>query len=165
MYKSFDNGKSWTPPIVINDTWLDDRDAGICYMGGGRMIVTFFCHSAEAYHNKYFDEICQKAWHRERAATIGMIGGLYPFLSEKEGRGGSFYIVSEDYGNTWSEPRRIPISAPHGPNICSDGRVVYMGTKMYADEGELPEGVRLAVFTSYDGGYTFEYTGAVNTPP
>jgi Neuraminidase (sialidase) len=36
MYKSFDGGKTWTPPIVINDTYVDDRDAGIVYLGNGK---------------------------------------------------------------------------------------------------------------------------------
>ena len=40
MYVSKNGGRTWTPPIVINDTYLDDRDAGIVYMGHGRMLVT-----------------------------------------------------------------------------------------------------------------------------
>ena len=42
MYISRNNGRTWSPPIVINDTYMDDRDAGILYMGNGRMLVTWF---------------------------------------------------------------------------------------------------------------------------
>ena len=44
MYKSYDGGAIWTSATVINDTRLDDRDAGILYMGNGRMLVKVsFC--------------------------------------------------------------------------------------------------------------------------
>ena len=49
LYKSSDGGDSWTPPMVINDTYLDDRDAGITYLGGGKMLLTYFCHPWQFY--------------------------------------------------------------------------------------------------------------------
>ena len=49
MYISKDEGKTWTPPIIINDTYMDDRDAGILYMGNGHLLVSWFTHSASAY--------------------------------------------------------------------------------------------------------------------
>ena len=42
MYVSRNEGKTWTPPIVVNDTYLDDRDGGLLYAGDGRMILTWF---------------------------------------------------------------------------------------------------------------------------
>ena len=42
MYISRTGGDTWTPPIVINDTLLDDRDGGLLYMGDGRMLVSWF---------------------------------------------------------------------------------------------------------------------------
>ena len=42
MYISKDNGKTWTPPIVINDTYLDDRDAGLTPFGESGLILTSF---------------------------------------------------------------------------------------------------------------------------
>lgn len=51
MYISKNGGKTWTPPIVINDTYLDDRDAGILYLGNGRLLVTWFSHPTDLYYN------------------------------------------------------------------------------------------------------------------
>ena len=53
MYISRDEGKTFSPPIVINDTYLDDRDAGIVYMGKGRLLVTWFTHPTEVYLSRY----------------------------------------------------------------------------------------------------------------
>ena len=49
MYISKNEGKTWSPPIVINDTYLDDRDAGIVSLGGGRLLVTWFTHPTDVY--------------------------------------------------------------------------------------------------------------------
>ena len=44
MSISRDGGESWSCPAVINDSWLDDRDAGLTYLGNGKMALTYFCH-------------------------------------------------------------------------------------------------------------------------
>ena len=160
MYISRDNGETWTPPIVINDTYLDDRDAGIVYMGNGRMLVTWFCHPKESYMHNYYDNIKGRNDRRELMPTMGMLA-TYTHLSEEEGRGGSFYIISEDYGVTWTEPKRIPITAPHGPNVCKDGTLIYLGTKFI---DELPEEGQIFAMRSTDGGYTWEYLTKLCTP-
>ena len=42
MWISRDEGKSWTPSMVVNDTYFDDRDAGIISLGGGKMVLSWF---------------------------------------------------------------------------------------------------------------------------
>ena len=39
MSVSDDGGETWSCPMIINDTWLDDRDAGITDLGDGKLIV------------------------------------------------------------------------------------------------------------------------------
>lgn len=161
MYKSYNGGETWSSPIVINDTWLDDRDAGIVYMGEGRMLVSCFSHPADVYLGADYDDIRRRSDRREAAPTLGMLG-LYPQLSAEEGHGGSFVIISEDYGNTWSYPIKVPVSAPHGPNLCADGSLIYLGREMYSD-GELPV-YTIAAYRSTDGGYSWKLEGIVKTP-
>jgi sialidase-1 len=38
---STDNGATWSPPRVIHDSPLDDRDAGILNLGGDKILVTW----------------------------------------------------------------------------------------------------------------------------
>ena len=48
MYKSFDEGETWSAPMIINDTVLDDRDGGIVSLGGGKLLMTYFNHPRDA---------------------------------------------------------------------------------------------------------------------
>ena len=38
--RSGDDGKSWTSPQVVNDSPLDDRDAGLVSTGGEKLVLT-----------------------------------------------------------------------------------------------------------------------------
>ncbi|MBE6668012.1 MAG: exo-alpha-sialidase [Ruminococcaceae bacterium] len=162
MYISRDEGKTWTPPIVINDTYMDDRDAGILYMGNGKLLVTWFTHSADYYENHYRESISKRASDGERPATMGMLEG-YSYLSEKEREGGSYIRISEDYGVTWGETIRVPVSAPHGPTMCSDGSLIYLGCPMYKD-GKNPGARDIELYRSADGGYTWSYVSKIENP-
>ena len=112
---------------------MDDRDAGILYMGNGRMLVSWFTHSAHFYESYYRESIGKRASDGERPATLGMLDG-YAFLPEEERVGGSYVRMSDDYGVTWSETVRVPVSAPHGPTMCRDGSLIYLGSVMYEDK-------------------------------
>lgn len=52
MSVSRDGGKTWSAPAVINDSWLDDRDAGICSMGSGRFVLSYFNHPVQLYRKR-----------------------------------------------------------------------------------------------------------------
>ena len=58
MYVSYDQGKTWSPPVVINDSFFDDRDSGIVSCGNGKMVFSWF---TEALDN-YFDQIQEYDW-------------------------------------------------------------------------------------------------------
>lgn len=160
MYKSTDNGKTWSAPTVINDTYLDDRDAGILYMGNGRLLVTWFSHPAKEYLTTY------REWIESDSGELGKaMLSRYGDIPEKFSAGGSFVRISEDYGVTWSETVRVPVSSPHGPSLCKDGTLIYLGKEMYSSDMEIPEekGV-IASYKSEDGGYTWEKLGVLKKP-
>ncbi|MBR3692232.1 MAG: exo-alpha-sialidase [Clostridia bacterium] len=161
MYISRDGGKTWTPPIVINDTYMDDRDAGILYMGNGRMLVTWFTHSVERYREHYGEHIPKHAVSTAKHAAAAMLEDYLAYPGE-ETRGGSYLRISEDYGVTWSETVKLPITAPHGPTLCRDGSLAYLGCEHYT-YGGLPEKAN-ALYKSYDGGYTWELAGTIENP-
>ena len=123
MYISKDEGKTWTPPVVINDTYMDDRDAGILYMGNGRLLVTWFTHSATAYETNWNETIGKLAAPSAHDAVMGLIQG-YQHLLPQERQSGSYIRISEDYGVTWGETIYIPVCAPHGPTQCRDGSLL-----------------------------------------
>lgn len=162
MYISRDEGKTWTPPIIINDTYMDDRDAGILYMGNGKMLVSWFTHSAHFYEGHYRDSISRRASDGERPATVGMLDG-YAYLPEEERVGGSYVRMSDDYGVTWSETVRVPVSAPHGPSLCRDGSLIYLGCTFYKN-GIDPDNHHVEFYRSTDGGYTWNKESEIENP-
>jgi len=168
MYISKNDGKTWSPPIVINDTYMDDRDAGILYMGNGRMLVTWFTHSAYEYNHRWKDAISNLAGEDAHDVTMGMLDG-YSHLPDNETVAGSYIRVSEDYGMTWSETIRIPVTAPHGPTLCRDGSLIYLGIETYEEDRihtrSLSGGNENAsLYRSRDGGYTWALESRIAAP-
>lgn len=148
LFKSSDNGTTWSVPMVINDTWLDDRDVGILWLGGNTLLVSWFTHPTGTYLNKYSHTI-RTGW--------GGSGGVldqYPTIPEEHSRGGSFVRVSHDGGMTWGETVQVPVSAPHGPILRKDGSLLYLGKEMYARDGLEKDCV--AAYESRDCGSTWE---------
>ena len=161
MYISKNEGKTWSPPIVINDTYMDDRDVGIVYMGNGRMLISWFTHSAYEYNNneKWNTRIKKDADPVSYDAVVGMLSG-YNRLPEKDTLAGSYVRISEDYGMTWSETVYVPISAPHGPTLCKDGSLIYLGLELYDPDRihcvkHRRKSDGACLYRSRDGGYTW----------
>lgn len=127
FYVSHDNGETWSDAKIINDTPVDDRDTGIVYLGNGRMLVSFFTIGASdflsggSYENSWGHCTAeQKAAKLQEWKSIGDAD-----LAHYKG---SFVILSDDYGETWSEPISVPVSCPHGPSLMQNGRtLLYAG--------------------------------------
>ncbi len=121
---STDEGETYTAPIPVIDTILDDRDAGILCTGN-KVIVTSFNNTVafqrktaegkpeEAYRLGYLDLICKE---------------------EEEKYVGSLYRISYDGGVTFGKIRKSPITSPHGPIALNDGRVLWIGREFDAND-------------------------------
>ena len=149
LYVSHDQGSTWSAPQIINDTFLDDRDAGLCAWGSGNLMLTWFnLPPAPMYERE----------------------GQYPSLANPLARGaqeywkqlpaedlipGSFCRVSHDGGNTWSEIRKAPVTAPHGPTVTPEGKLFYLGKEFFSGDPSLKED-HIYAFQSRDEGRTWE---------
>lgn len=161
MWMSFDEGKSWTPTIVVHDSYFDDRDAGIACYDGGKMVYTAFTH----FDREYYGALLASDWFKDKFKHIarGYVESWKTLPEEEREKGScSFVKVSDDYGITWSEPINVDLSAPHGPSYCKDGTLIYMGKQLI--NGEWDSDLPIVVHTSHDGGRTWEYTGTVPVP-
>ena len=157
MWVSRDEGKTWSLPMVVNDSYFDDRDAGIISLGGGKMVFTWFSF----FYDDYCEPIQGYDWFGEPQKAISKgFGEMWKKLDDdvKKAGHGAFVRTSDDYGLTWSSPIRVPLTAPHGPSVCKDGTLIYMGKEMAVDYLAPND---IVVYTSRDAGKTWEYTGTV----
>jgi sialidase-1 len=152
---SRDNGRTWSPPRVIQDSIMDDRDAGIISLGGKKVLVAWFRSDTRLYvHDKWPPEAERKIWDEIFATwDDGRVKALM----------GSWIMLSDDAGETWSEPIRSPVSAPHGPIRLSNGELLYLGKpfKIMEDLYNKP----VTAVRSKDGGRTWETVGTVPIHP
>ena len=158
MWVSRDQGKSWSKPIVINDSPLDDRDTGIISLGGGHMIATWFsCRVDDSYPKNPGFQYLNKF---DQVTILGLMDA-YNYLPQENLKGGAYVMTSDDYGLTWGDPIPVPMTAPHGANKMNDGRAVYLG-KDFApgEDGQ----AKVYCYISSDYGKTWDRVGAVPLP-
>jgi len=164
MFVSRDEGKTWTPPIVVNDTPLDDRDAGIVNLGNGKLLVTWFRHPAKAYLTTYHNSIKNSLTPDEAIIALAQMS-TYHNLLEEDRKGGSFVRLSRDNGVTWGDTVQLPVSAPHGPIVLDDGTLLYLGKEHFSDMWDVQDKPHcLATWTSSDDGLSWQKLGDVEIP-
>ena len=143
LFKSYDEGRTWSVPMLVNDTWLDDRDTGLLALGGKTILLTWFTRPAEQYLE----------WRERLPAGCQSVLDLYPAIPEGHNRGGSFVRISHDGGFSWGDTVQVPVSSPHGPALRKDGSLLYLGKEMFATDGLTKDCV--AAYESRDGGTTW----------
>lgn len=146
MVRSGDNGQTWSEPITINSTPLDDRDAGIIETAKGSLLVSWFT-------SVYFEKsgIMRDSW-RQHAAKIAP-------ETRKEWLG-AWVRRSEDNGKTWGAPSRTKACAPHGPIQLKDGRLLFVGTG-----GGSGPSTRVVIEESNDDGITWKQIAEIPSSP
>lgn len=94
LMRSGDNGATWSPPRVIFDSPMDDRDPTIVAMDDGELLVGFF-NSADWMKPAYF----QPQWEQRRQSMApSVVADLC----------GDWLIRSSDQGQTWDGPQSMP---------------------------------------------------------
>lgn len=157
---SEDNGVTWSPPRVINDSPLDDRDAGVVCLGGGRVLVTWFTsdtrhYAAQPWIREWLGEEEMQAWQETLSGVTDELASQHL---------GSWLMLSPDRGASWSAPVRVPVSAPHGPIRLRSGELLYLGKRFVTGWDEMETGPITAA-VSRDGGWSWEELATVPVAP
>lgn len=150
LTRSMDQGLSWTPAQIINNTPFDDRDPGIILTPKGTLVVSFFT-------SRMFMDWTEQA--KEYYGTEA-VEAWKPFIDKVTPEDcanylGAFIRRSEDGGRSWGPLIRTPVQSSHGPVLSLNGDLIYLGSG-YVD------GVNTLQFCrSTDDGKTWEVLGDV----
>jgi len=127
LTRSHDDGRTWSEPERINNTPLDDRDAGVLETRHGTLIVSWYSGTlfriAHTYPPRFRHHVTPEmltcwARHWEKITDATIQQWRHSWLRR-----------STDGGATWEEPIRLPAHSPHGPVELSDGRLLYVGNQ------------------------------------
>jgi len=156
---SSDDGRTWSAPRVVNDSPIDDRDAGVISAGGPNVLVSWFTSDTRRYANQ--QRIRNSFGEAEVASWAPTLATWTDKLVEENL--GSWIKLSKDNGLTWGLPIRVPVTAPHGPISLRSGALLYLG-KRYLTPRELGDS-RICAAASHDGGSTWRELGRVPEYP
>jgi sialidase-1 len=156
LWRSGDQGKTWSWPQTILDGPIDDRDAGVLETVQGTILITTF--SSLAYEPILAKAETSAAWPPERLAKW-LAAHQRVSASERQTALGVWMVRSTDGGLTFSRPYDALLSSPHGPIQLADGRLLYAGKDLWR------KGARVGVCESTDDGLTWQMLAAIPVRP
>ncbi len=129
---SHDNGNSFSEPEAVINTCLDDRDSGICPFGKQNVIVTSF-NNTVAFQRDFMAKFTE--YHTGGKQFDGLKEEYLSSVSEsdEENALGVNYRISNDFGKTFGEIRKSPVSSPHGPIQIDENRLLWVGRPFNSD--------------------------------
>ena len=152
LIRSLDEGKSWSEPETINNSLIDDRDAGIIQSAKGTLLLSWF--TSYAFINGDIEWMYGKEkttrFRRNWQSHIDLVK-----KQVKNRKSQSLIRRSTDFGKTWEPAVELEVSCPHGPSELFNGRILYVGKKSIK---EMP------VFESCDDGRTWQRLSEIELP-
>lgn len=151
---SDDDGRTWSEPSVVNDSVLDDRDAGIIELADGSWLLTWFTSDTRRFWRRLRRRQApetQAAWRAEFATWP-------PRGTDLEG---PRTVLSRDRGATWTAPRPMATTSPHGPIQLADGNLLHLGKRSAHSD---PSAGPIVATLSTDAGQSWTELGRVPFP-
>ena len=162
LVRSVDGGETWSDPVIVNDSLLDDRDAGIVAARSGTLVLSWFTYPTwEAL------DLLRESGRRtaeQLAAWTSHCDAVRP-EAERQGLGHRAWTRrSTDGGRSWEPPVDSVATSPHGPVELGDGRLLLVGNTLVA--GETPSTFEPVVaMESDDDGRSWRRIGTVMAVP
>lgn len=163
LFSSQDNGNTWSAPQVIHNSMIDDRDVGLLVLEDGRLLVSWFTSDTRYYLERGNVSPSNAVNFRQSLAT------WTEDIVRREL--GSFTRLRNTDGS-WTPPRPVKGSSPHGPIQLRDGNLFYL-TAVFSDTRDNEPldfsmdtfvGTKIAALVSEDFGETWRESGRFPSP-
>ncbi|OQA84014.1 MAG: hypothetical protein BWY31_02635 [Lentisphaerae bacterium ADurb.Bin242] len=116
LFSSRDDGITWSLPEVINDSKIDDRDAGVLALKGNKLLYSWFTSDTRYYKDKFFSgPLYQAIYDSWTDEDVQRELGTFVRMRETDGR--------------WNRKVFTGVTAPHGPIQLKNGRLFYIGRR------------------------------------
>ena len=123
-FYSEDDGRTWSEPEIVNNSPIDDRDAGLTDLGNGRALLSWVTSDTRPLvADKSKDSLLTRRYRMNFAPILTQWDEAVVAANV-----GSFVRIREADG-TWGDRRYALVSAPHGPIKLRDGRLFYLGSE------------------------------------
>ena len=154
LVRSQNSGVTWSEPELVNNTPLDDRDAGIIILRDGTWVISWF---TSVYYKVWQKRMRQSYGDAEVDRWRPYMDAITPEVQQEWLD--SWTRRSTDRGKTWEPPVRAKATSPHGPIELSDGRLLYVGG------GEPRRGISVGVMESTDQGRSWTLCSEIPLAP
>lgn len=157
LHTSRDEGKTWSQPAILNDSPIDDRDAGVISLGSKKLLVSWFTADTRKYRDWMKANLDEREFN---LACDTMKGWSEEMIRNHTGS----WIRTGECGGEWVKPVRVPVTSPHGPILMKDGELLYIGKVYGCNDHAANQGVMKAA-RSRDGGRTWTESGTIPLAP
>jgi len=150
---SENEGESYTAPAPIIDTVLDDRDGGVMTFGKSGVIITSFNNTVAFQH---------KQRRPDGDIQLPYRNAYLDMVTEKEEKAalGATFKISNDFGVTFGELHKSPVTSPHGPLELQDGRILWVG-RTFSSSNVMMEDDKVKAYTLNPNDGSMEYVGEI----
>ena len=162
MYVSRDEGETWSAPQIVNDTYVDNRDAGMLAWGDGKLLLTWINHTPEWFYRIAATDLSGKPHYDLTSPLAAGMLELWKTIPREQLYAGSYTRLSRDNGKSWSGQRLAPVTSPHGPCLAPDGSLLFLGSLRPNGNEYGGEPGKIRLYRSADEGESWEL---VSIPP
>ena len=123
LWYSKDQGETWSETVVVNDSPIDDRDAGVTPLTDEKMLISWFTSDTRTYPHAIEG---LNPINRDLSKTV-----INAWTDELVNRHLGAWVMTGSLEGGFNDPVEVGCTAPHGPIRLDDGTLLYFG-KAYA---------------------------------